>query len=78
MKYYTKEQGKKMNYFKIGEQVKLKEPSVFKGEDDCVFDVKIIDLVCDYGGDEKMYYVVELVGLPGFHREVLCERCYKE
>lgn len=58
-------------YFKIGEQVKLME------DDGYVFDVKIINLVCDYGGDGKMYYVVDLVGFPGFHREVLCERCYK-
>lgn len=67
-----------MKYFKIGEQVKLKEPNVLKGEDDLIFDVKIINLVCDYDGDGKMYYVVEPVGFYGFHREVLCERCYKE
>lgn len=67
-----------MKYFKIGEQVKLKEPNVLKGEDDLVFDVKIINLVCDYYGDGKMYYVVEPVGFQGFTREVLCERCYKE
>nr|DAF72346.1 MAG TPA: hypothetical protein [Caudoviricetes sp.] len=59
-------------YFKIGEQVKLINEL---GED---FDVKIINLVCDYGGDGKMYYVVEPVGFYGFNREVLCERCYKE
>ncbi len=58
-------------YFEIGEQVKLMDDY---RED---FDVKIINLVCDYGGDGKMYYVVELVGFPGFYREVLCERCYK-
>lgn len=60
-----------MKYFKIGEQVKLKE------EDGYVFDVRIVNLVCDYGGDGKMYYVVEPVGFKSFTREVLCERCYK-
>lgn len=58
-------------YFKIGEQVKLINN---RGED---FDVKIINLVCDYCGDGKMYYVVEPVGFQGFNREVLCECCYK-
>ena len=58
-------------YFENGEQVKLINPD---GED---FDVKILNRVCDYYGDGKMYYVVEPVGFQGFTREVLCERCYK-
>ena len=60
-----------MKYFKIGEQVKLRE------DDGCVFDVRIVNLVCDYGGDGKMYYVVEPIGFKSFTRDVLCERCYK-
>lgn len=62
-----------MKYFKIGEEVKLDD-----GMGDANFDVRIVNLVCDYDGDGKMYYVVEPVGFQGFTREVLCERCYKK
>ncbi len=58
-------------YFKNGEQVKLIE------DDGCVFDVKIVDLVCDYYGDGKMYYVVEPIGFKSFTRTVPCEHCHK-
>ena len=58
-------------YFENGEQVKLVNNH---GED---FDVKILNRVCDYYGDVKMYYVVEPVGFQGFTREVPCEQCYK-
>lgn len=62
-----------MKYFKIGEQVKLDD-----GLGDGDFDVRIVDLVCEYYGDGKMYYVVEPIGFKSFTRTVLCERCYKE
>lgn len=65
-------------YFKKGEQVKLKEKSFFRDEGDIIFDVKILDLVCDHGGDEQMYYVVEPVDFKGVPRTVPCEHCYKE
>lgn len=58
-------------YFKNGEQVKFME------DDGSVFDVRIVELVCNYYGDGKMYYTVEPVEFPGFRKDVLCERCYK-
>ncbi len=61
-----------MKYFKKGEQVKLDN-----GMGDGNFDVRIVNLFCDYYGDGKMYYVVEPIEFPGFRKEVLCERCYK-
>ena len=60
-----------MKYFKIGEQVKFME------DDGYVFDIRIVNLVCDYYGDGKMYYIVEPIGFKSFTRTVLCERCYK-
>ncbi len=57
-------------YFKIGEQVKFME------DDGSVFDVRIVNLVCDYDGDGKMYYVIEPIGFKSFTRTVLCERCH--
>lgn len=62
-----------MKYFKSGEKVKLDDELI-----DGDFDVRIVNLVCNYYGDGKMYYVVEPVEFPGFRKEVLCERCYKE
>lgn len=61
-----------MKYFKKGEQVKLDNVM-----GDGNFDVRIVNLFCDYYGDGKMYYVVEPIEFPGFRKEVLCERCYK-
>ena len=61
----------KMEYFKNGEVVKLKNNY---GED---FDVKIVQLVRDYYGDMQMYYVVEPIGFVGFQRTVKCELCYR-
>lgn len=61
-----------MKYLENGEVVKLKNEY---GED---FDVRILNRVCDYYGDGKMYYVVQPVGFKAFTREVLCEKCYKE
>lgn len=61
-----------MKYFENGEVVKLKNNN---GED---FDVRILNRVCDYYGDGKMYYIVEPVRFEGFRREVLCKKCYKE
>ena len=61
-----------MKYFKKGEQVKLDNGMV-----DGNFDVRIVNLFCNYYGDGKMYYTVEPVEFPGFHKDVLCERCYK-
>ena len=61
-------------YFENGEQVKVVNNH---GEE---FDVRIINMFCDYycnGGDGKMYYVVEPVGFQGFTRAVPCEQCYK-
>ena len=52
-------------YFENGEQVKLVNNH---GED---FDVKILNRVCDYYGDGKMYYVVEPVGFQGYKRSTM-------